>query len=417
MRALLGRRFGRDEPRRQSETCAAANRSLLSRALKATLLASAVSLSLVTAARAEIFYVFDDLSRLIAIVDEQGNAATYTYDAVGNILRIDRFDAAQQPGPVRITLVTPTAGKVGTQVQIFGTGFSPTPTQNTVAFTGGTATVTESAPNRILTAVPSGAGTGTITVTAPLGSATSQVVFRVLGELTVTPSTASVFVNRTQQFQALEAGTATTNVRWAVNDLPGGDSTVGTVTADGLYTAPAVAPNPSTVRVTAIHKDDSTLSASATVTIMPPQPAFIATRAVSVGTAEARTVNQNVTAMVSIAVAESRAAFAAAAPTAVAVAPVVTAVTPATGARGASLTLTLSGSGFGGATAVALLRNNATDPTITVGNLAVSADGTQATVDIAIDASAPLGARVVRITTPGGSSTAVGTDGNLFTVQ
>src|SRR5436190_14738763 len=198
MRALLGRRFGRDEPRRQSEPCATANHSLPSRALKATLLASAVFLSLVTAARAEIFYVYDDLSRLIAIVDEHGNAATYTYDAVGNILRIDRFDAAQQPGPVRITLVTPTAGKVGTQVQIFGTGFSPTPTQNTVAFTGGTATVTESAPNRILTAVPSGAGTGTITVTAPLGSATSQVVFRVLGELTVTPSTASVFVNRTQ---------------------------------------------------------------------------------------------------------------------------------------------------------------------------------------------------------------------------
>src|SRR2546428_4331517 len=301
MRALLGRRFGRDAPRRQSETCATANHSLPSRALKATLLASAVFLSLVTAARAEIFYVYDDLSRLIAVVDEQGNAATYTYDAVGNILRIARFDAAQQPGPVRITLVPPTAGKVGTQVQIFGTGFSPAPTQNTVACTGGTATVTESAPNRILTAVPSGAGTGTITVTAPLGSATSQAVFRVLGELTVTPSTASVFVNRSQQFQALEAGTATTNVRWAVNDLPGGDSTVGTVTADGLYTAPAIAPNPSTVRVTAIHKDDSTLSASATVTIMPPQPAFIAARAVSVGVAEARPVNPNVTALVSIA--------------------------------------------------------------------------------------------------------------------
>src|SRR3989454_1737782 len=75
------------------------------------LLASAVSISLVTAARAEIFYVYDDLSRLIAVVDEQGNAATYTYDAVGNILKIDRFDAAQQPGPVRITLVTPTAGR------------------------------------------------------------------------------------------------------------------------------------------------------------------------------------------------------------------------------------------------------------------------------------------------------------------
>ena len=157
-----------------------------------------------------------------------------------------------------------------------------------------------------------------------------------------------------------------------------------------------------------------TFGASTELEILPPHAADARG---GVGTAEARTVNQNVTAMVSIAVAESRAAFAAAAPTAVAVAPVVTAVTPATGARGASLTLTLSGSGFGGATAVALLRNNATDPTITVGNLAVSADGTQATVDIAIDASAPLGARVVRITTPGGSSTAVGTGGNLFTVQ
>src|SRR5256885_1638018 len=251
-------------------------------------------------------------------------------------------------------------------------GDSPKPARRrTTPSPVGPAPVTESAPTRIRTAVPGGAGTGTITVTAPLGSATSQAVFRVLGELTVTPSTASVFVNRTQQFQALEAGTATTNVRWAVNDLPGGDATVGTVSADGLYSAPSIAPNPSTVRVTAIHKDDSTLTASATVTIMPPQPAFIAARAVSVGVAEARTVNQNVTAMVSIAVAESRAAFAAAAPTAVAVAPAVTAVTPATGARGATFTLTLSGSGFGGATAVAFLDRKSTDPAITVSNLVV----------------------------------------------
>src|SRR5437773_4816571 len=167
MHAVLGRRSGRDEPGAPSGTRAPTNGSRADRALKTMLLAWAVILTLVTAAQGEIFYVYDDLNRLVAVVDDQGNAATYTYDAVGNILRIDRFDAAQQPGPVRITLVTPAAGRVGTQVQIFGTGFSPTPTQNTVAFTGGTATVTESAPNRILTAVPSGAGTGTITVTAP----------------------------------------------------------------------------------------------------------------------------------------------------------------------------------------------------------------------------------------------------------
>src|SRR3989442_15495953 len=197
MRALLGRRFGRDAPRRQSETCATANHSLPSRALKATLLASAVFLSLVTAARAEIFYVYDDLSRLIAVVDEQGNAATYTYDAVGNILRIDRFDAAQQPGPVRITLVTPTAGKAGTQVQIFGTGFSPTPTQNTVAFTGATAPATAAAPDRHLAPAPTGAGAGAVTGTGPPGGGASPAGFRGLGGPPLTPSTAACFVKRT----------------------------------------------------------------------------------------------------------------------------------------------------------------------------------------------------------------------------
>jgi YD repeat-containing protein len=433
----------------------AASGSLLAWALVTTLFASAVVLASVTAARAEIFYVYDELNRLFAVVDEQGNAATYTYDAVGNILRIERFDAAQQPGPVRITLVTPTAGKVGTQVQIFGTGFSATPSQNSVAFTGATATATEAAPNRILTSVPSGAATGTITVTAPLGSATSASVFRVLGEFTITPSTASIFVNRPAQFQALEGGAPATNVRWTVNGLPGGDTTVGTVTADGLYTAPPIVPNPSTVTLTATHTDDSTLTASSTVTIMPPQPVFLAAQGVSVGVgAPPATVDKNVTASVSVVVTETAAptiasatlvslavtetaaptiaaaglasvqvaesppaAFAAAGPTAVAIAPVVTVVTPASGARGETLTLTLSGSGFAGATAVTLLLNNATDTTITVANRVVNADGTQVTVDITIGASAPLGDRVVRVTTPGGSSTAAGTGGNLFTVQ
>jgi len=389
-----------------------------------------------SAQQSGIFYVYDDLNRLIGVIDQQGNAATYTYDATGNLLRVDRFDAAQQRGPVRITLVTPTAGKVGTQVQIFGTGFSATPAQNSVTFAGAGASVTDAAPTRLVTKVPSGAATGRISVTAPLGSATSTVVFRVLGQLTITPTTASIFVNRSAQFQALEAGTPTTNVRWAVNALPGGDTTVGTVTADGVYTAPATAPTPSIVTVTAIHKDDSTLTASAAVTISPPQPVFLTARAISVGVAEVRTVNQSVAATVSVAVAEPPAtpfvaasavslqvaegppaAFAAAGLTAVAVAPVVTAVTPASGARGETLTLTLSGSGFGGATAVTLLLNNATDTTITVANLVVNADGTQVTVDITIDAGAPLGARVVQITTPTGSSTAAGTGGNLFTVQ
>lgn len=386
------------------------------------------------ATQPSIFHVYDSLNRLIATVDQQGNAAVWTWDSVGNLLRVERFDAAQQPGPVRITLVLPAAGRVGTQVQVFGTGFDPTPALNTLAFTGAQATVTEAAPNRLLVSVPSGAVTGTISVTSPLGTATSLTVFRVLGTLTVTPATATLGVGRTQQFQAQEAGSPTTSVRWAVNALPGGDTTVGTITPDGLYTAPAVVPTPATVTVSATHLDDATLTASAAVTIVPPLPVFLTASPVSVGIAELRTVDQSVTATVSVAVgetatplaaaplvsvqvAESAAMLAVAASTAVALEPVVTAVSPATGAPGASGTLTLSGAGFTGATAVTFLLNNAADTTITVTSVSVNVDGTQATVDITIDGGAPLGARVVQIATPGGSSTAAGTGGNLFTVQ
>src|SRR5262245_55537841 len=59
-----------------------------------------------------IQYVYDALNRLIAVVDQQGNAALYTYDAMGNILRIDRVNAAELPGRVAIAFVTPSKGKV-----------------------------------------------------------------------------------------------------------------------------------------------------------------------------------------------------------------------------------------------------------------------------------------------------------------
>ncbi|MGH7274362.1 MAG: RHS repeat domain-containing protein, partial [Nitrospiria bacterium] len=58
-----------------------------------------------TALAQEIRYLYDDLNRLIAVIDQQGRTAIYEYDAVGNILTIRRVDAT---GPVAITLVNPT---------------------------------------------------------------------------------------------------------------------------------------------------------------------------------------------------------------------------------------------------------------------------------------------------------------------
>jgi YD repeat-containing protein len=39
----------------------------------------------------EAQYTYDDLGRLVAVVDETGALAVYSYDAVGNLLTIDRF--------------------------------------------------------------------------------------------------------------------------------------------------------------------------------------------------------------------------------------------------------------------------------------------------------------------------------------
>jgi hypothetical protein len=61
-------------------------------------------------------------------------------------------------------------------------------------------------------------------------------------------------------------GQANTNVNWTVNGVPNGNSSVGTITATGtdaaLYTAPATAPNPPSVNITATCAADSSKSAS-----------------------------------------------------------------------------------------------------------------------------------------------------------
>ncbi len=144
---------------------------------------------------------------------------------------------------------------------------------------------------------------------------------------------------------------------------------------------------------------------------------FVAT-AVSVRVAEPLlVVDRSVLGAVSVEVGPGTSEIAAAA-VSVSLQPVVTSVSPATGPPATpSLVLRVLGAGLGGATDVRFLRNNATDPDITVITFSVSPDGAELDVEIAIGPSAPLGARVIRITTPAGSSTADGTGGNLFTVQ
>jgi YD repeat-containing protein len=126
---------------------------------------------------AGISYIYDKLGRLIGAVDLSGDTARYTYDEVGNLLSISRLPSSQ----VSIIEFTPASGTVGASVTIYGTGFSATPSQNTVTFNGAAASINSATATEIVTSVPSGAATGPIAVTSPSGSATSSTPFTLAG--------------------------------------------------------------------------------------------------------------------------------------------------------------------------------------------------------------------------------------------
>ena len=122
-----------------------------------------------------IKYVYDELGRLVAVIDPAGDTARYVYDPVGNLLAITRQSSAL----VSILEFTPNAGLAGTTVTISGTGFSANASQNAVEFNGTAAAVLSATETQIVTSVPPGATTGPITVTTPAGAATSSTAFNV----------------------------------------------------------------------------------------------------------------------------------------------------------------------------------------------------------------------------------------------
>ncbi len=88
----------------------------------------------------------------------------------------------------------------------------------------------------------------------------------------VSPTTASLHASQQQQFAASVTGNSNTAVNWTYSPQ------IGTLTASGLYTAPASITSAQTVSVTATSQADSTKSAVATVNLLPPStftPIFV----------------------------------------------------------------------------------------------------------------------------------------------
>ena len=113
------------------------------RAVHVALSLCLLTLAATATAQSPIRYIYDELGRLVGVIDANGDAAEYHYDAVGNLLSITRSS------PTQVTIIdfSPDAGPIGQTVTIQGTGFSATAGQNTVTFNGTSATVP---PRRLL---------------------------------------------------------------------------------------------------------------------------------------------------------------------------------------------------------------------------------------------------------------------------
>src|SRR6266576_2227221 len=182
------------------------------------------------------------------------------------------------PIPVRVTIspVSATVGVGGTQ-QFTATVENTSNTAVTwqvSGVTGGNATVGTISSSGLYTApavVPNPATVTAVSQADPTKSGSAQVTITpaAVVRVTISPVSATVGAGGTQQFTATVQNTSNTAVTWQVSGVTGGNATVGTISSSGLYTAPAVVPNPATVTVTAVSQADPTKSASAQVTITP----------------------------------------------------------------------------------------------------------------------------------------------------
>jgi hypothetical protein len=341
-------------------------------------------------------YAYDAAGRLHVVGDARGDLAVYDYDAVGNVLAIRRIAVASRPEPVVVALVVPGAARPGAAVSIFGKGFGATARDNVVTINGVPTSVVTAAPTRLMVRVPGEVTSGAVRVSAPLGDAVWSESFRVLGVLGIVPAAAIVAPGGGVHFTVVGADAAA--VRWSVDGVAGGDAIRGTITADGLYVAPATSGS-RTVRVAATSLDDAAIEAAARVTITGSRPTFVASAPVGIG----RTVLPP--------------RFVVTAPLTVTAAPVVSAVVPSEGARGDVVRLTVNGSGLEGATRLEFLAGRTADPALVVSDLTVEPDGRSATAQVAIAATAAAGPRIVRVHTPDGASTSAVVGDNVFTVR
>jgi hypothetical protein len=264
--------------------------------------------------------------------------------------------------------------------------------------------------------------------------------------VSIEPATATVVAGTSKQFNAIGVGTTNENVTWSLESI---GPVVGTISSTGLYSVPSTFTDTALVIIRATSNLDISKSATAQAYVFPSAPQgpvvapqvsvgiaplpsaagpsgpFVAPQ-VSVGIAPlpsaAGPSGPFVAPQVSVAIAQSPLAAGPSGPfvapqVSVALTPTISSISPNSGAQGtANLSITITGKGLAGATAISFLLNGAIDNTITATNVTANVDGTQVTAEFSITSTAPIGFRIVRISTPNGTSPSIVLGGNTFSV-
>jgi hypothetical protein len=208
------------------------------------------------------------------------------------------------PVPVTVT-VSPSTANLQTSQQLLFTatvsGSSNTAVNWSVnGVPGGNTTVGTISAAGLYTAPASVPSPATVSITAtsvsnPTASGTASVTIQAAASIAITPTTVSVQTGLGAQFFVTLTGVSNPAVTWAVNGITGGNSTVGTIDANGLYLAPAAVPTPATVTVSATSVQNSSLVANATVTIVAPVVVTIAPTTATLNTGATQQFTASVT--------------------------------------------------------------------------------------------------------------------------
>lgn len=145
--------------------------------------------------------------------------------------------------------------------------------------TGGSASVGAISASGVYTAPGTFPGLSQVTVTAtsqadPNESASAVVTLAQPVGVSVTPATSNLVLGASLTFTASVTGAGNAAVTWSVNGVAGGSAALGTINAQGVFTAPTQLPSPATETITATSVADTSQSGSAKVTLSVPAAQF-----------------------------------------------------------------------------------------------------------------------------------------------